>query len=326
MQTQPIIEKRYENLSSFYNDISPLSVKGNNFRRHIFRGQSSDKYQLIPSALRKENVNELYQDRIIDRRVINHEIEQIVQEYTLLKKFYCIANESGLKVPHVEWIQNQIGTIPISYELYRKIVPTYLKERQNSVWIPREMSYIAALAQHYGVKTRLLDWTFDIYVALYFAALGACRHPKECEFITIWALDRVYISDSSDSKLKYVIPPYSDNPNLNAQKGILTYWEIEIDEHDLLNIEKISKTVDRTPLDILCSKHIPVKNNIPILHKLMIPTSYAYIIFMQLNELGYNASRLFPGYQGVSRQIEEQRYLCAPWQQLMDYNCQNTTK
>lgn len=205
-------------------------------------------------------------------------------------------------------------------------MPTYLKERQNSVWIPREMSYIAALAQHYGVKTRLLDWTFDIYVALYFAALGACRHPKECEFITIWALDRVYISDSSDSKLKYVIPPYSDNPNLNAQKGILTYWEIEIDEHDLLNIEKISKTVDRTPLDILCSKHIPVKNNIPILHKLMIPTSYAYIIFMQLNELGYNASRLFPGYQGVSRQIEEQRYLCAPWQQLMDYNCQNTTK
>ena len=80
MQTQPIIEKRYENLSSFYNDISPLSMKGNNFRRHIFRGQSSDKYQLIPSALRKENVNELYQDRIIDRPVINQEIEQIVQE------------------------------------------------------------------------------------------------------------------------------------------------------------------------------------------------------------------------------------------------------
>lgn len=327
MDSELIVEKRYDDFFSFYKDISPLSMHRGMLRTHIFRGHSSEKYKLIPSVLREENIDILYQSKMIQKdKIREHEIEYIEQEYCLLKDFYTIASNNGLKVPYIEWLQQTIVNSPTSYEFHRKILDLYPEKIEKTVWLLREMAYIAALAQHYGVLTRLIDWTFDIHVALYFATVGACKNNIKDDFVTIWALDTMYISkylkDEQNNPLKSVIPPYCDNPNINAQKGVLTYWEISVDKDDFFSTDKPHKLVDRTPLDILCSEHIKPKDDRPILHKLMFPARWAHHVFMQLHELGYTASRLFPGYQGVVRQIEEKKYIHGPWQNILDAQLQ----
>lgn len=135
MGAEIIVEKRYDDFFSFYKDISPLSMHGGMSRTHIFRGHSSEKYKLLPSALRQENINKLYQSRMIQKDIIEREFEYIEQEYLLLKDFYIIASKNGLKVPYIEWIQQGIANQPKSYEFYREVLYLYPKKIEKPAWI-----------------------------------------------------------------------------------------------------------------------------------------------------------------------------------------------
>lgn len=46
-----------------------------------------------------------------------------------------------------------------------------------------------ALMQHYGVPTRLLDFTYSPYLALYFALRSRGRGERDSPFVKVWAID-----------------------------------------------------------------------------------------------------------------------------------------
>ncbi|MCL0113594.1 FRG domain-containing protein, partial [Klebsiella pneumoniae] len=80
----------------------------------------------------------------------------------ILRDFYKLADNHGLKVPNVEKLRNSlIGRYDYNFTQQGRIE-----------WLSQDILEVAALAQHYGIPTRLLDWSYDPFVSSYFAASG----------------------------------------------------------------------------------------------------------------------------------------------------------
>lgn len=276
---------------------------------YVFRGHSQQSYELVPSALRKDNIDNFWEGCSLGRPGNNqHEWLdwQFKAEFIFLREFYRLADQKGLQVPHSNIFRNNLAAIHDHSYL--------LGIADQRVWIPRDLSEVAALAQHYGIPTRLLDWTYDIYVALYFAMIGAIGKDGKLE---IWAIaqDTISLINTSTQRtnIEFITPHYAGNPNLNAQKGLFTHWPIVLPSREESIQHFINKkvlAVDRRPLDVLLTQTYPNPDNTNFFKRFTLPCSEAKKGCVILNKLGYDTSRIFPGYSGIAKQILTQnKYL-----------------
>lgn len=293
---------------------------------HIFRGHSTDQYELLPTALRgylalegeslksadSEQKKQLY------TLLATTELSQIHKEYKLLQDFFLACDRNGLYLPHIDSLRNSFYPGVDSETLILE-----------GKWLSKEYWELASLAQHHGVKTRLLDWTHDLYVALYFASTGVYNDPKEkfdpCKAIEayrkgekyppkynieIWALNiDVVIAEPMKVPLKIVQPQYHNNDNLCAQKGIFTFWETikpamirESDGKPDFKTKTDRRTLDVQLHEYLTGINAPAKE---YLYHITMPQETAYTIYSHIEHIGYNASTIFPGYDGVVRFLDE---------------------
>jgi len=273
-------------------------VRWNEF---IFRGESSSKYKLLPTVLRPELSDKLC-EYYVNQPILNgtdsdKEVELMRVEYHLLRKFYLEADKNGLYLPPVP-------TSRIS-KFYDKDPKRF---DENELWIPSDLYEVAALAQHHGIPTRLIDWSTDFFVAMYFACTGAinryCKNPNKFDYkdqLVIWAMNAEKLTFYKDKiELNIITPPYHGNPNLNAQSGVFSL----VERKRVTGREDAPTLVDRTPLDEL----IYIFNicGPMLLLKIQIPIATCFEMKTLLNKMGYNSARLFPGYDGVVRMINEQ--------------------
>lgn len=278
---------------------------------YVYRGQAED-WPLIPTVLRKENKHILYSYGFKGNLKENYEFAYRYVELQLLKEFYENANKNGLRLPPVHFND---------HDYMVNFSPTNLVKISKTIWLPENLIDIAALAQHYGVLTRLLDWSFDINVALYFAAEKAVRNTLQSTFldnekkIIIWMLSTYNLGYektlNENFPLKFVIPNYYDNPNISAQKGLLTYWNTdkETSENFLSSkvcLDTLDTLIENTPYDP--NKNHP-SNDYTAMYKIKLPRYEALTMIKHLTKNNYNAASLFPGYYGAAKKIEEDRMI-----------------
>lgn len=285
-----------------------------NNKQYIYRGESSDEYELIPSALRPDNHE--YLVNLVNRHFPtctyendNSEYFQMVAEYISLYLFYSLCDYRGLHLPNTNDFRNKvIGKVNIDAIL-----------DYNSTWLPYEYIEVAGLAQHYGVYTRLLDWSRDINVAIYFANSGLMNFKEEKDrhnYMVLWVLDSLAFWAPKDNTTGIVLhtPEYASNPNLCAQKGVFSLYSISnnFQKSNALQFKKESKNKEVKPLDEIIKemkkREVNTSNKEPILYKILIPTPQDGELYNYLSKKGYNASLIFPGYEGAAKTIKESLY------------------
>lgn len=179
----------------------------------IFRGQSNSIWSLKPTAFREKPKFEDYTPQppsskkddifeFIDRH--NH------AEIRSVHLFLEAADKIGIKTP-------------LDYNVFK--TDDFNLRRNTEVngispFPPNEYFSAMALAQHHGIPTRFMDWTYSPFVAAYFAAInGADEHKVDPNSeLAIYCLCTRLLNDLPS--IEIVSVPFSENEYLRAQRGV----------------------------------------------------------------------------------------------------------
>lgn len=157
----------------------------------LFRGHEDEDWELLPSIFRENVLKLLFSEKELYLEAEEYSLERfhflrVIRERGLVYDFYKEASQKGLEVLRIEDIENYKRNQDdlMNKELY-EIEPIEWMKDVN-------IEEICALCQHYDLPTRLLDWSGDIYVAIYFAVQDIFNKNKKInkeKNIAIWAFD-----------------------------------------------------------------------------------------------------------------------------------------
>jgi hypothetical protein len=165
------------------------------------------------------------------------------------------------------------------------------------------------LAQHYGLPTRLLDWTQSPFVALYFAVFERSRNLDETDGC-LWSLNPVALNSTiadvkgiltpDHSKAAAVINEAFQDANRNAFSG--RALAIGAFANDLrMVVQQSVFTVHGDDLDLRT-----LDSASELLRQFIIPKDSKPFIRDRLREVGIKYSFLFPDLAGLARSIREE--------------------
>jgi FRG domain len=236
----------------------------------LYRGQADARWHLTPGILRKG--------------MCSTADMQVFKEWAYIDTFVRHCDSIGLAIP------NDSSTFR---EKFLNQNASAGPGGRASEWPPMEMLPLMALAQHYRLPTRLLDWSTRAYVGAYFAISDALagKAPADAERLAVWVLD--IEKRALFHELKVVTVPGGNNANLAAQSGRFT-----------LLTQKGGRArpfEGETALDLyFAAQLLP-----PPLKQITLPITEAPAALKLCALYGVTGATLFPDYYGASRATED---------------------
>jgi FRG domain len=185
-----------------------------------------------------------------------------------------------LKASYDRWFDELKLEERLRISMAESLLLEFERHAEESVPTIEQRRQMLALAQHYGLPTRLLDWTESPYTAAFFAFSEALEKYSDGSNVAVFALDsRSYVWKGRGVTLVEV--KAGPNARLRNQDGRFTLLESTatcLEDH---------------------IEGLPSEDPWP-LYRFEIPASEARHALSELDIMGVNAHRLYPDLQGYS--------------------------
>jgi hypothetical protein len=205
--------------------------------------------------------------------------------------------------------QTDINTLELSLlRNFRKYAHAQTGAAVDSIW------HWLALAQHHGLPTRMLDWTYSPFVALHFAT----EHPRDYHRDgLVWCVDFVRANRLLPRQLKGILEEeHSDTLTVEMLGAFTTLRSFDAlaPEPFVVFLEPPSldnRILNQFALFSLVSSPTAILDTWVAAHpelcrRVIVPAELKWEIRDKLDQVNINERTLFPGLDGLSRWL--QRY------------------
>jgi hypothetical protein len=168
------------------------------------------------------------------------------------------------------------------------------------------------VAQHHGLPTRLLDWTYSPYVAMHFVTANPARYDEDG---VIWCIDFVRTNRLLPGRLRDMLEEEGSNSftveMLNRAARTLEEFGLLADTEFVAFFEPPSldqRIVNQFALFSLMSGpslllHCWLERHPDVFRRIVVPAELKWEVRDKLDQANITERVLFPGLDGLSRYL-----------------------